>query len=116
MRGANPFAHTSDKEKPMIHARTPLLSLLVALALAGCAGSPTQSSTGEWIDDAWITTQVKSSLIGDAGTSGVKIGVDTLRGEVRLTGFATKAEADRAVQLARRVKGVKDVRNGIAIK
>ena len=40
-------------------------TLLVALSLAGCAGSSTKESTGGYIDDTVITTKVKTALFND---------------------------------------------------
>ncbi|MDE5427658.1 hypothetical protein O1Y96_001268, partial [Raoultella ornithinolytica] len=37
-------------------------TLLVAVSLAGCAGSPTKESTGGYIDDTVVTTKVKTAL------------------------------------------------------
>jgi len=93
-----------------------LLPLLLALFLAGCAGTASKESTGEYIDDSSITTQVMAKLVGDPGTSALKIAVETFRGEVQLSGFATAAQAKRAVELTREVKGVKRVINNIQIR
>lgn len=90
---------------------------LLAVALAGCSSTPTQSGTGEWFDDAWITTKVKTRLIGDQGVSGTSISVETFRGTVQLSGLArSQAEIDRAVKLAREVGGVKSVKNDIRLR
>jgi osmotically-inducible protein OsmY len=90
---------------------------LFAIALAGCASTPTQSGTGEWFDDAWITTKVKTLLIGDQEVSGTSISVETFRGTVQLSGFAkSQAEIERAVKLAREVGGVKTVKNDIRLR
>ena len=89
----------------------------VALVIAGCSSTPTSSGTGEWFDDSWITTKVKTQLIGDTSVSGTSINVETFRGVVQLSGFAaTQAEADRAVKLAREVSGVKSVKNDIRLR
>jgi hyperosmotically inducible protein len=57
--------------------------------------------------DAAITTAVKSKLLADADVGGLKIDVDTRGGVVTLTGaVASRAEADKAVNLARATDGV----------
>jgi osmotically-inducible protein OsmY len=90
---------------------------VIAAALAGCSSTPTSSGTGEWFDDTWITTKVKTQLIGDTTVSGTSINVETFRGVVQLSGFAaTQAEADRAVKLAQSVSGVKSVKNDIRLR
>lgn len=90
----------------------------VALAgLAGCAGSATKESTGEYLDDTAITTRVKSAFVSDKEVSAMNIGVETFKGTVQLSGFAKNAkEADKAETIARGVKGVKSVKNDIRIK
>jgi osmotically-inducible protein OsmY len=90
---------------------------LLALALAGCAGTRTQESTGELIDDTVITTKVKSALLTDKAVSGVDITVDTFKGRVLLAGYAKSPdERQRAEGIARAVPGVRTVSNKIELK
>ena len=100
-----------------IQGMTLALCVLVAAPLVGCAGSATQESTGEYIDDAAITTKVESKLFQDPKTSAFEVKVDTFRGVVQLSGFVSSEEAKaRAGQLARAVPGVKSVKNDLAVK
>ena len=70
----------------------------------------------EQVGDAWITTKIKAEFAKDKLVSATKIHVDTDNGVVKLTGHAkNKAEADRAVSLAKNIKGVADVRNDVQI-
>lgn len=97
-----------------------LSSLLVAVslaALAGCAPTSTTQGTGEFVDDSVITAKVKSSLYADPDVKGTEIQVETFKGEVQLSGFVADADdAQKAVQIARGVKGVTSVRNDIRVK
>jgi osmotically-inducible protein OsmY len=87
------------------------------LAAAGCAGTATTKSTGELIDDATIATTVKAKMIDDPVVSAINIQVETFKGAVQLSGFASsQAEIDRAVRLATTTKGVKSVMNDIHLK
>lgn len=87
-----------------------LVSLLAAL-LGGCAGGPTTSSTGEYIDDSAITTKVKSRFVADSMVSAFDIHVETFRGVVNLSGFVnTDAQKERAVAIARSTAGVHEVK------
>jgi osmotically-inducible protein OsmY len=96
---------------------TPIAALVAAMLLAGCAGSSTQQSTGEFIDDAAITTKVKARFIEDPLVSALGIQVETFRGDVQLSGYANSpSEIDRAAQIARKVEGVRDVKNDIRLK
>ncbi|MGF6276276.1 hyperosmotically inducible protein [Massilia sp. UYP11] len=67
--------------------------------------------------DSTITTKVKAGLVADPDLKGMEISVDTEGGVVMLSGFvASKAEADKAMQLARDVDGVTSVRSAIKVK
>ena len=86
-------------------------------ALPGCAVSRDQSSVGEYIDDATITTRVKSQFVESKLVDAAAISVETLNGEVMLSGFAkSAAEKAEAERIARSVKGVKSVRNALQIR
>lgn len=88
-----------------------------ALSLGACSSSPTRQSTGEVIDDGWITTKVKASFVEDRVVSALNIQVETFKGTVQLSGFANNTdERARAAELARSVKGVKEVKNDIRLK
>ena len=98
------------------------LALALALGLAtvtstGCAVARDQQTTGAYVDDAAITTKVKSAFATDPAVSAMAIKVETLNGEVLLSGFAkSEAERNQAAELARNIKGVKLVRNSIAVR
>jgi hyperosmotically inducible protein len=90
---------------------------LAVLATAGCAVSRGQESTGAYVDDATITSQVKSRMLNDPNVAGTSISVETLKGEVMLSGFAKNAtEKSTAERIARDVNGVKSVKNEIAVR
>ncbi|QDF95721.1 transporter [Azoarcus sp. DD4] len=86
-------------------------------ALSACSGTPTRESTGEYLDDSAITAKVKSAFVQDKTVSALQIKVETFKGSVQLSGYADHAaEAQRAVELARDVPGVKSVKNDIRLK
>ena len=101
-------------------SRKGILAFIAALLLAtllGCAGTSRQESTGEYIDDTVITARVKAAIFDDASLKSAEINVETFKGVVQLTGFvSTRANIDRAVALARGVKGVASVRNDMRLK
>jgi osmotically-inducible protein OsmY len=79
--------------------------LMMSWASLVCAGT-----TGEAIDDAIITTKVKSSFVADATVSAFDIDVDTSQGVVKLTGVVNSdQERQRAIQIAHDTEGVKQV-------
>lgn len=94
-----------------------LVSLSFVPMITGCAGGKTTQSTGEHFDDTIITSKVKASILGDSKLKVMQIGVETFKGVVQLSGFVNSNEAaTRAVDLARRVKGVKQVNNSLIVK
>jgi osmotically-inducible protein OsmY len=92
---------------------------LLAATLAGTATLPALGcgkTVGETVDDATITTRVKTALLNDPDVGGLKIDVDTFKGVVTLSGgVKTPAEQQKAIAIARRMDGVKDVKSTIQI-
>ncbi|RZA33912.1 MAG: BON domain-containing protein [Lysobacteraceae bacterium] len=98
--------------------RIQLILLGVVLAiLTACAPSGTSRGTGEYIDDATITTSVKTAFATDPTVKATEVQVETYKGTVQLSGFVDSPEsAARAAQLAREVSGVKEVRNSMVVR
>jgi len=95
--------------------RSAVIAVTLA-ALAACAASRTQQSTGEHIDDAVITAKVKAALIDDPVTKARQIEVDTFRGTVQLNGFVDSADEKAAAsRVTHSVNGVQNVRNNLSI-
>lgn len=104
-----------------MNARHTLAAVITAVAaitaLPGCAVSRGQSSVGEYIDDTAITTSVKARLVESKAVDASAIAVQTLNGEVMLSGFAkNNTEREQAGVLARAVNGVKAVKNQIVVR
>ena len=77
----------------------------------------TPRSTGDKIDDASITAQVKMTLLFHRSTSALKTKVETKHGVVTLSGKAgNAAEKDLASKIADDVNGVKSVQNRMTIE
>lgn len=92
---------------------------LAAAALGACASEPrSQRSAGEFTDDAVLTAKVKTAIATDAGArTASAVNVETYRGVVQLTGFVdSEDQASRAVSAAKKVQGVRSVKNDIRIK
>jgi len=93
------------------------LFLSVLALAAGCAATPTQESTGGYIDDATITTKIKSDLAADAKVSATEVHVKTYKGVVDLSGFVnSEAEISEAGRVAEQVSGVKSIHNNLIVK
>jgi hyperosmotically inducible periplasmic protein len=103
-----------------MNTRNSLAATLTALALltvSGCAVTRGQESVGAYIDDATITTQIKSRFVENKAVDAASIKVETLNGTVMLSGFAKNAtERTTAETIARDVNGVKSVKNEIAVR
>jgi osmotically-inducible protein OsmY len=93
-----------------------MLAILLA-ALAGCAGTPTTESTGEYIDDTVITAKVKAAILNEPSLKSAEISVETFKGTVQLSGFtSSSANINKATEVARGVPGVTSVRNDMRLK
>jgi len=89
-------------------------------ATTSTAADTTRGATaaaGDAVSDTVITTKVKADLAADPGVKAMDVHVETVKGVVMLSGFVpSKAEADKAVQLARGVRGVTEVKSSIQVK
>jgi osmotically-inducible protein OsmY len=93
-----------------------IFAILLA-SLLGCAGTRTQEGTGEYFDDSVITTKVKAAIFNEPSLKSTEINVETFKGVVQLTGFvSSRADINKAVEVARAVKGVTSVRNDMRLK
>jgi hyperosmotically inducible protein len=86
--------------------------LLTPLLLAACG-----KTVGDTIDDATVTTRVKTALLNDPVVGGLRIDVDTFKGVVTLSGrVKSKDEEAKAIALARKIGGVTDVKSTLQIE
>ena len=72
-------------------------------------------SFGTASSDTWITTKVRSQLLGSDQVKSSNVKVTTENGEVFLLGLVTDAEAKAAADIASRVSGVKHVTTAFTI-
>jgi hyperosmotically inducible protein len=95
------------------------LSCLVLAAVPACGGAPIRSmstTAAGGMDDATITARVKTVLLNDQQISATKIDVATTDGIVTVSGTVkTQAEAARAVELAKQVTGVREVKSALQV-
>ena len=72
---------------------------------------------GTVIDDATITTAVKMKFAKDDVVRAYKIDIDTKNGEVMLSGeVKNEVEANRAIEIAKTVEGVSEVKSVLVVK
>jgi osmotically-inducible protein OsmY len=92
------------------------LTALLAF-FVGCAATPKQEGTGEYIDDSVLTTKVKAAVFNEPSLKSAEINVETFKGVVQLSGFvSSQADINRAAEVARSVTGVKSVKNDMRVK
>ena len=88
-----------------------------AAALSACASTARTEGTGEYVDDAVVTTKVKAAMFNEPSLKSSEINVETFKGKVQLSGFVnSQADINRAMELARSVKGVSSVSNDMKLK
>lgn len=93
-------------------------SAIAADATTAPAATAGKSETpGQYVDDAVITTKIKAAIFEDASVKATEVNVVTYKGMVQLSGFvASRASIDKAVKLAKAVKGVTSVKNDMIVK
>jgi len=93
------------------------LCLVLLSVFIGCASTRTTESTGQYVDDSVITTEVKASLANNDFLKSFQISVETFKGTVQLSGFVNSEQAvAKAGEIARSIKGVKSVKNNLVVK
>jgi hyperosmotically inducible protein len=90
---------------------------ITLVSVVGCASTSQQEGTGQYVDDTVITAKVKAAIFNDPTTKASEINVETYKGVVQLSGFVISQDAaNKAIELARGVKGVKSVKNDMRLK
>lgn len=91
---------------------------LSSIQLSACSTTyGEQGAAAQSVDDSTITALVKARFAQNEKINAMNLGVETLHGEVLLSGFAQSQEdRARAGELALNVAGVKSVRNDIVVR
>jgi hyperosmotically inducible protein len=121
-------AHLKDGH-PIMHINKLLLvgtavaGVLALLLVSGCgnnqdqASAPAKTTVGTKIDDAVVTSKVKSALFADPEIKSFDLKVETRKGEVQLSGFVdSQTQIDRALSTTRGVEGVSGIENRVTLK
>lgn len=99
----------ADQTTPPADQATPPPADPTATPPADTSATP-QNDSEQPLDDSMITTKVKAEMLAAKDVGGMKIEVNTVNGVVSLSGDVhSQAEADRAAEVARKVKGVTSV-------
>jgi hyperosmotically inducible protein len=103
--------------------------LLLALLTYGCApvvvggaasgaykAETDERTVGQMIDDSTITAKINLAFLHDPLIQTLEIDVDTVEGNVILTGVVgSEVEVNRAIEIARGVEGVKKVTDNLQV-
>ena len=82
----------------------------------GAKASAAVADAGSTASDMWITSAAKMRLLADGDTPALDVNVDTRDGVVTLFGIVPSESAKKAAEAnARKVSGVKDVRNELQV-
>lgn len=96
-----------------------VVAVLVIFAFslhAGCATFKGET-TGEYVDDATITTQANAAILQDPDAHFFKIDVTTTNGDVVLTGYVNNRDTEnRIVSKIQQVRGVRSVKSLLKIE
>ena len=87
--------------------------------LAACSSDPAKKETaGEYASDTGLTAKVKTAIATDVGArTAAGVNVETYKGTVQLSGFVdSQDQATRAADAAKKVEGVRSVKNDIRVK
>jgi osmotically-inducible protein OsmY len=99
------------------HSLMVILAAGLATSTAACAATPTQESTGGYVDDSTITAKVKTDLAQDNKVSASDVHVKTYKGVVDLSGFVnSQSEISEARLVTGQVNGVKAVHDNLIVK
>ena len=95
-----------------------IISAMLGVATVGCTPSATTRSVGRTVEDATLTAKVKTEIAKEEGLGeALAINVDTYRGVVSLNGFVdSQDQINKAMNCARRVEGVTEVKNNLSVK
>ena len=90
---------------------------VLLMSVVGCAGTSQKEGTGEYVDDSVITTKVKAAIFKEPTLKSAQINVETFKGVVQLSGFvSSQANIYKAVEVARNVNGVANVKNDMRLR
>ena len=84
---------------------------------AKAEAAPKKDSPQEYVDDAVVTGKVKAAVLEEPSLKSAEINVETHKGIVQLSGFVrSRADINKAVEVAKGVKGVRSVKNDMILK
>jgi hyperosmotically inducible protein len=100
-----------------MHSSMRIVAITAAtLLVTGCNLMKGKETTGQYVDDATLSTRAKAALVKDSTVSATDFNIDVYKGNVTLTGVAKNpAEVSRAIDDIKTVPGVVSVKNATRI-
>lgn len=103
--------------KQVLFATLTAGALFTTAACTTTEGTSTRQTPGAYVSDAAITASVKAALLREPGVKVTEVNVETFSGVVQLSGFVDSADmGQKAEAAAKKVEGVKSVRNDTRVK
>lgn len=97
--------------------RTLLVAFAIGVAVPACTVVEGRQSAGDYTDDVAVATKVRAAIVGDAQLKLRQIDVNVMNNVVQLSGFVDSAqEKTHAGEVARKVEGVRSVKNDIVVR
>jgi hyperosmotically inducible periplasmic protein len=94
-----------------------VLALVITCSVPFVSACASGGAVNRTIDDATITTRVKTALLNDPVIDATKIDVNTAAGVVTLIGVVKSTEEEtKAIELTRSVSGVRDVKSTLRVE
>lgn len=107
----------SVRSRARADARAELKSAKAPVPAAASAAAPKKETPVEYVEDTVITAKVKAAVLNDPSLKSAEINVETYKGIVQLSGFVrSRTDINRAVEVARGVRGVTSVKNVMIVK
>ena len=89
-----------------------VLLFIAQFFLASCASTARYEGSREQFDDIIITTKVHEAILDELSLRPFDINVRTIKSVVELSGLVnSRDDMDKAIAIARKIEGVKLVRN-----
>lgn len=91
--------------------------VVFATALAACEVFSGHQTSGEYVDDVTITNTIRAEILQEPNLKIMQINVETMKGVVQLSGFVdSQQNKNKAVGIARQVRGVTSVKDDLMVK
>ena len=97
--------------------KTMLVALAIGVAVPACTVVEGRQSAADYTDDVGVATKVRTAIVADSQLKLRQIDVNVMNNVVQLSGFVDSSqEKTHAAEVARKVEGVRSVKNDIVVR